>query len=677
MKWMWSVLLVFMIFSCKIKEEQLTMLTEPGVSKELALFRSKEYSNVKYNLLFNIPNDKEEPVTGEANISWSQTDRLPLVVDFSGDSSQIISVLMNGAVVDYQIKDEHIYISRTDTRLGDNQISITFRASDQSLNRREEFLYTLLVPDRARTLFPCFDQPDLKANYTLSLTIPDNWKAVANGAIHDIDSLSFPEKYVVTFKETEPLPTYLFSFVAGKLQQEIFTRDERSISIYHRETDPDRKAQSPEIANQVFDALAWLEDFTQIPYPFAKYDLIILPGFQYGGMEHTGATLYNDQRMFLNNQPTLVEQLRRSSLIAHETAHMWFGDYVTMKWFNDVWTKEVFANYFAARIVEPLYPTINHELNFIRRYIPSAYAEDRTIGSTPIQQKLDNLNNAGLVYSNIIYNKSPIMMEMLVQRIGQEAFQKGIQDYLQTYAYSNATWDELIVSLSKYSKRDIKVFSEVWVKEKGMPKLNARVENGNLIVEQSDTWNRGLIWPQTLKYRLIEEGNVEDITIEMDNSSQIATVKLKYPFSAPVILPNIDGRGYGFFQLNANDVKGVFACLDTTNDDLLKGSLLITLNENLQNHTFEVDFYLHSLMNYLANEENNLLYSMALGYLGDAIRFTDSDYTWLEKELWKQVNEREKPQFRLEAFRLLMNIANSENAVSNLYQIWKIGRAHV
>ena len=95
---------------------------------------------------------------------------------------------------------------------------------------------------------------------------------------------------------------------------------------------------------------------------------------------------------------------------------MWFGDYVTMKWFNDVWTKEVFANYFAARMVEPLYPTINHELNFIRGYIPSAYSEDRTLGTTPIQQKLDNLSNAGLVYCNIIYNKSPVMMEMLVQQ---------------------------------------------------------------------------------------------------------------------------------------------------------------------------------------------------------------------------------------------------------------------
>jgi hypothetical protein len=123
--------------------------------------------------------------------------------------------------------------------------------------------------------------------------------------------------------------------VAGELTREVYSRNGRDISIYHRETDPKKIAQCPAIADEVFDALEWQEDFTGIPYPFAKYDVIILPGFQYGGMEHTGATLYTDRRMFLDEHPTLNERLSRSALIAHETSHMWFGDYVTMKWFDD------------------------------------------------------------------------------------------------------------------------------------------------------------------------------------------------------------------------------------------------------------------------------------------------------------------------------------------------------
>lgn len=147
------------------------------------------------------------------------------------------------------------------------------------------------------------------------------------------------------FGQTELLSTYLFSFIAGILSRETYERNGRSISVYHRKTDPRKVAQCPDIAAEVFDALEWLEAYTAVPYPFAKYDLVILPGFQYGGMEHTGSTLYNDRRMFLNESATLNERLSRSALIAHETAHMWFGDYVTMEWFDDVWTKEVFANY--------------------------------------------------------------------------------------------------------------------------------------------------------------------------------------------------------------------------------------------------------------------------------------------------------------------------------------------
>ena len=117
--------------------------------------------------------------------------------------------------------------------------------------------------------------------------------------------------------------------------------------------------------------------------------------------------------------------LSRSSLIAHETSHMWFGDYVTMKWFDDVWIKEVFANYFCFPYRRTFISDVNHRLNFIRDYIPASYSEDRTSGANPIKQDLDNLRNAGLVYGNIIYDKSPVVMEMLVRVLGRRGFPAG------------------------------------------------------------------------------------------------------------------------------------------------------------------------------------------------------------------------------------------------------------
>ena len=540
--------------------DQQQALTVPGVSLELANFRKANYSDVRYLLRFSIPELKQQPVEGVAQIAFRISDPHPLILDFRGDSLQVHQVRLNGKAVDYTVKDEHILIDKERVAAGENRVDIQFTPADQSLNRRDEFLYTLLVPDRARTLFPCFDQPNMKSTFTLALEVPASWQAVANGAVEDVDSLSISNRHLIRFKPTEPLSTYLFSFVAGRLQKEQFKRDGRTIAIYHRETDPAKAAQCPAIAEEVFDALAWQADFTGVDYPFMKYDLIILPGFQYGGMEHTGATLYADRRMFLNSHPTLNERLGRSQLIAHETSHMWFGDYVTMNWFNDVWTKEVFANYFASRIVSPHYPEINHRLNFIRDYLPASYAEDRTLGANPIQQDLDNLRNAGLVYGNIIYDKSPVVMEMLVRVLGEEAFREGIQTYVRKFAYGNATWDELIDILDRLTDVDLKSWSQAWVGEKGMPEIEATIEGDELVVRQRDAFGRGLIWPQQLAYRVAGEN--ESRLVELNSDAAEVRVKHGLKESPLRVLPNVDGRGYGFFRLDEAMAQHCWETLD-------------------------------------------------------------------------------------------------------------------
>jgi aminopeptidase N len=288
-----------------------------------------------------------------------------------------------------------------------------------------------------------------KSLRTIRLTVPLEWEVVSNGQIVN-QSLEVEKGVRISeFSETEPLPTYLFSFVTGKLQKITEEREGRSVTLYHRESDEQKQLQCKTILDEVFGALKWMEEYTSIKYPFTKYDLIILPGFQYGGMEHAGATLYNDKRMFLSEHPTPDEELGRTELIAHETAHMWFGDLVTMKWFNDVWTKEVFANYLAAKIVEQQFPDVNHKLNFLKSYQIYALAEDRTDGTHAIQQQLDNLQNAGLMYGNIIYDKAPVMMRKMEQQMGAEAFQRGIQKYLKKYAFDNPTWDDLIDILDR------------------------------------------------------------------------------------------------------------------------------------------------------------------------------------------------------------------------------------
>lgn len=669
---------LFVLSSCSNLKEHNIYTSEPGVSKELAEFRKTHFLEVKYDLSFRIPESKEEPVVGVAKLRWIQDKPEPLMIDFRADSSRIESVVVNESPIKFGVVNEHIVSlgNKSITHAGTNEAVITFKANDQSLNRRDEFLYTLLVPDRARTLFPCFDQPDIKAKYSLSLDIPISWNAVSNSAVSSLDTLSRPGRKLLSFGETEPLSTYLFSFVAGKLKYETFTRGNRSISLYHRENNPEKVSQTPVIASQVFDALEWMENYTGINYPFSKYDLIVLPGFQYGGMEHTGATLYADRTIFLNENPTLNEELARSSLIAHETAHMWFGDFVTMAWFDDVWTKEVFANYFASKMVQSMFPTVNHRLNFIQDYFPPSYSEDRTAGAMPIQQPLDNLSNAGLIYSNIIYNKSPIVMEKLVQLLGDDAFRKGIQEYLNTYAYGNATWDNLISILDKYTDSDLEQWSLIWVKENCMPTIQARCVDSQLVVRQSDPQGKGRLWPQNLKY-IVKNGDKE-AELNVCMTSDISEIIVDLPFEAgekSVVIPNADGIGYGYFLIDNSEADALFNVLDTASSEVLKGSVLITLFENVINKSISSENYIKSMLSYIPKEKNKLLYTMALGYMSQAQTLFPVNSEIVEKALIGEITNQQDKSLRLQAFRKYVSLSGSKNANTYIYNVWKNQKA--
>ncbi len=640
---------------------------DPGVSRELASYRKANYRDVSYTLHFTIPLECTERVRGEAWIDLRLERPAFLVLDFRADSASVQRVTLNGEEVDYRFENEHIIIDHSRSVRGENWIGIEFVSDDQSLNRRDDFLYTLLVPERARTLFPCFDQPDLKARFSLSLEVPEAWTAVANGAEAGREQ-SAPGRKTVSFRQTEPIPTYLFSFVAGVFEQVSAERDGREIVLFHRETDPQKIAQCPAVLDQVFQSLEWLEDYTGIPYPFEKYDLIVIPGFQYGGMEHMGATLYADRSIFLEQNATMDNFLARAGLIAHETAHMWFGDLVTMAWFDEVWTKEVFATFFSSLIVRPIYPEVNHELNFIKGCFPAAYSEDRTAGSTPIRQPLGNLSDAGLIYSQIIYSKSPIVMDKLFRKLGPELFQQGIREYLKTYAYGNATWDELIGIFDRLSPEDLRAWSRAWVDEKGMPTLWATRQGKNLSVRSEDPWDRGLTWPQELTLWLIRDAGTDILTLESGSGALVSL-----PEDIRCVLPNADGRAYGYFPLDSLDAAWLLANLETLPDPTARLSALLTLNENLLNARIRPADFLNAMIRYLPLERERLLYTQALGYTTGCfgLFFGETPSPDLERALWSLATEQSERQRKIPAIQAYCSVARTPEALGKVYAFWQ------
>ena len=439
---------------------------EPGVSRQLAQYRAQNVRDVTYDLSFVLPAEKQEEVGFQEEIGFEWGGDGDLQLDFQG---RLLFAHINDAQLDSSCyRDEHIVIPARCLQKGRNLIRIGGKCSDKSLNRQADYLYTLFVPDHARSAFACFDQPDIKGRYTLSLVMPADWTAISNG-LQQANTEAEGQRSM-TFQTTRPLPTYLFSFTAGRFSEQKTTRNGRELTALYRETDPQKVAQLPIIFDEIALSLRWMEQYTGIAYPFEKYGFVILPGYQFGGMEHPGCIQYKDQTLFLGPNPTPDEELNRLHLLAHETAHMWFGDLVTMRWFDDVWTKEVFANFMADKIAEEQYPELNHELSFIRTHYIPAIATDRTLGTHPIQQPLDNLNQAGLLYGNIIYHKAPIMMRKLEEQMGEEGFQRGLQKYLSKFAYANATWDELIDILDQEAPdASLRDFDRLWVKQKGIP----------------------------------------------------------------------------------------------------------------------------------------------------------------------------------------------------------------
>src|SRR3954452_405598 len=559
---------MFLAAAAAVALVTLQMKIDPGIgiSEALAHERSARITNLRYDLAFTIPAEKTKPVGGRALIRFTLADsEQPVVLDYAPDRAGFLrSVEANGVPVEVRQVNGHIIVSKEALHAGDNSLSLDFNAGDAPLNRSDDFLYTIFVPARAHQAFPCFDQPDLKARWSLALDVPEGWQALGNGA--EISRETIEGRTRVRFSGTQPVSTYLFAFAAGKFSIETAERNGRTFRMFHRETDAAKVARNREA---IFDlhagALAWLENYTGIPYPFGKFDFLLVPAFQFGGMEHPGSIFYNASGLLLEESATQDQMLGRASVIAHETAHMWFGDLVTMQWFSDVWMKEVFANFMAAKIVNPSFPSINHDLRFLLAHYPAAYDVDRTGGTNEIRQPRANLDEAGTLYGAIIYQKAPIVMRHLESLVGAGAFQDALREYLKKYSLGNATWPDLIAILDPRTPEDLAAWSHAWVEERGRPTIRTELtlEDGrirSLAFTQRDPYQgRGLIWNQHIAAGIGDgdetlagpDGFTPTVTM-MPVRLNAARVEVPSARGLPVqfVLPNAVGLAYGDLHLD-------------------------------------------------------------------------------------------------------------------------------
>jgi len=678
MKNIWLLIFLTLVTSCVSETDN--RITVEGVSTELASYRKARIDSVIYNLMFIIPSNQDEIIQGSVKIDFrlNNSKNGTTIFDFSVPPEYLQSASVNGEIFPALIEKGHIAIPNNLLLNGKNSVEFNFRAGELSLNRNPEFMYSLFVPDRASTAFPCFDQPDIKGKYLLTLQIPGEWLAISNNRVVS-ENIEDGVKEIV-FGDGPEISTYLFAFAAGKFERIVKTINGTEMEMLHREPLAETVERNTEaIFRQHYNSIKWMEEYTGILYPFSKFGFVLIPSFQYGGMEHPGTIYYRASSLFLEESPTVNEQMSRASLIAHETSHIWFGDLVTMKWFDDVWLKEVFAGYMSDKIVNPDFPDVNHDLRFLLSRYPAAYSVDRTRGANPIIQKLDNLKNAGSLYGGIIYNKAPIVMLHLEQMTGDSLLRESLRVYLSKYSYGNAVWDDLIGIIEDVSDLELKGWSNVWVKEPGMPKLSAvtSIEGGKYSVRfiSTDTWGKNRKWPQALNTLVVTNDGRFGANLVPDNEESVLTMS-----SPPLcIVADSSGVGYGYFEIDSASIDYFSQSQGFEGFPLLRGIMWLNLNENLMNGAIEPEKMYGLIIAGLKDETDVLLINYLIGRVGSVYWnfLEESDRRNLametERVLWEKVLSENDPGIRRNWFNIFRGIALTEEGIEKLYNAWETG----
>ena len=650
-----NIKILLMIFLSMMVLSTHAQMLSKGVSKELADHRKVNIGNVVYDLTFNIPSNLSHKVTGTAIISFDLKEQEDLILDFQGEFNGTAYVYYgkkNNKRRSFEAlyKDEHIIIPMRQLQAGKNKIELNFTCQDKALNRNKDYVYTLFVPDLARSVFPCFDQPDLRAVFVTTLHTPSGWKTM-------------------TSDNSCQLPTYLYSFVAGNFQEKTGTRNGRLMRALYRETDPAKVAQLDNVFDETSQALKWMEGYTSIACPFKEYGMVILPNYQFGGMEHPGAIQLSDRRIFLEKNATQEEELYRTELIAHEIAHLWFGDLVSLKWFGDVWTKEVLANFMASKITRRQYKGIDHDLNFLKTFQNAAIAIDRTDGTHAIAQELNNLNHASLLYDNIIYDKAPVMMRMMEQVMGAPAMQNGLNRFLIDHQFDNASWDDLIKALDKTApSAGVKKFSDIWVKQKGMPNIHTSYKDGQIVVTQSDPLHRGIFWPQQFEVKVIYDlTESQTLTVDM----QKPTMTFKVPGRPSYIIPNSNGKGYGRFTLDDNYTRQMPKRLITTRNDLNRYALLQVIHDNYLMGKISPSYF-SELYRLMVKERNPQIMSTAIEHMFKILEDVNVDQrAALELCMMDLLNENRTNECHQYIIRKMSSCVSSPEVLDQIESIWR------
>ena len=433
------------------------------------------------------------------------------------------------------------------------------------------YLHTQFEPYDAHRVFACFDQPDLKGSFTLSVKAPEDWTVISNGRV------TSREGGVWAFEPTPVIPPYLAAVVAGPYHEVRDTHGHVSMGLYCRES------LAPHLdADELFTITRQgLDFFTEefdYPYPFTKYDQLFVPEFNFGAMENPGCITFNE-RMVFRSRVTDAAREGRASTLLHEMAHMWFGDLVTMRWWDDLWLNESFATYMATHGLASATRFNDAWVRFAAGTKAAAASQDQLPSTHPISADIVDTDAVRLHFDGITYAKGASVLKQLVAWVGADAFREGVRTYFWRYEWANARLADFLAVLEETSGRDLGSWSKEWLETAGINTLRAGLaEDGgrytSVAVVQEGQPGHDTIRSHRLAvglYRLGADGLVRDRRVELDVVGDRTGVDdLAGEEVADLLLLNDDDLTYAKIRLDPHSLATVEAHLGEVRDPLAR-----------------------------------------------------------------------------------------------------------
>lgn len=397
---------------------------------------------------------------------------------------EVLNVKANGRNVQFEKKDDTLVVK---TGALNGTLEIEYRGAIPDIMvgiyrapyNGSYLITTQFEAAHARRMFPCIDRPDQKAEFKLSVRIDTNLHAISNMPLESerLDSI----KKTVTFKKTPRMSTYLLYLGIGRFDESIERSGEIDIIVATTFGKSGRKEFATEIAKK---SIGFCENYFGIQYMLPKIHLVAVPEFAAGAMENWGAITFRETALQADENSSVMTRKRVAEVIAHELVHMWFGDLVTMRWWNDLWLNESFATLMAYKVVDSIYPQWKVWPDFLLNDTSAAMARDSLNNTHPIEVEVKSPNDIAQIFDDISYGKGACVLRMVEAYVGADTFRRGLQNYLTWHQFGNADGKDLWNSLDKASGRNLSHIMSEWVTKPGYPVISATVDSGKLKLRQ-------------------------------------------------------------------------------------------------------------------------------------------------------------------------------------------------